>query len=80
MLVMQFMRDLSDREMERFIDDNAAARRFRGFGLQERTPDHSRFRKFRSRLGTKGLMDVLAVMRESTKRPGWSARRKPSST
>ena len=32
MLVLQFMLDLSDREMERFMHDNAAARRFRGFG------------------------------------------------
>ena len=79
LLMLQFMHDLSDREMERFICDNAAARRFRGFGMQERAPDHSRFCKFRSRLGTKGLMDVFAVMRESTKEPGWSARRKPSS-
>ena len=70
MLVLQFMLDLSDRQMERFMNDNTAARRFRGFGLQARTPDHSRFGKFRRRLGTKGLMDVFAVMRESMKSAG----------
>ena len=70
LLILQFMHDLSDREMELFINDNNAARRFCLFGLQERTPDHSRFCKFRSRLVTKGLMDVFAVMRESMKSAG----------
>ena len=70
LLILQFMHDLSDREMERFISDNNAARWFCGFGVQERTPDHSWFCKFRSRLGTKGLMDIFAVMRESMKCAG----------
>ena len=41
MLVLQFLEDISDREMERFMRENLAANWFCGFGLSDRTPDHS---------------------------------------
>ena len=43
MLVLQFLEDVSDREMERFMRENLAAKWFCGFGLSEKTPDHSFF-------------------------------------
>ena len=55
MLVLKFAEDRSDREMERFMRDNMAARWFCGFGTTERTPDRSYFGAFRKRLGTEGL-------------------------
>ena len=55
MPILQFVEDRSDREMERFIRENMAARRFCGFAASERTPDRSRFGAFRERLGTEGL-------------------------
>ena len=38
-LILQFMEDLSDREFERFIAENNAAKWFCGFSLLEKTPD-----------------------------------------
>ena len=46
-LILQFMEDLSDREFERFIAENNAAKWFCGFGLLEKTPDFTTICKFR---------------------------------
>ena len=70
MLVLQFLEDLSDREMERFMRENLAAKWFCSFGLSERTPDHSFFGDFRKRLGTKRLMDLFNRLRASLKEAG----------
>ena len=70
MLVLQFLEDVSDREMERFMCENLAAKWFCGFGLSERTPDHSFFGDFRKRLGTKRLMEVFNRLRASLKGAG----------
>ena len=42
-LLLQFMEDLSDRELERYLQENNAAKWFCGFGLAEVTPSHSLF-------------------------------------
>ncbi len=70
MLVLQFMEDLSDREMERYLRENIAAKWFCQFGLSEKTPDHSFFGDFRKRLGTERLMGMFARLRESLKEQG----------
>ena len=70
MLVLQFVEDRSDREMERFMRENVAARWFRRFGMNERTPDRSHFGAFRKRLGTGGLMNLFEVMRATMKEAG----------
>ena len=67
LLVLQFIEDISDREMERFVGENNAAKWFCQFGLAEKTPDHSFFGDFRKRLGTKRLMDIFNVLRSSLK-------------
>ena len=46
-LLLQFLEDLSDRELERFICENNAARWFCGFDLTAKTPDHSVFGRVR---------------------------------
>ncbi len=57
-LVLQFMEDLSDREMERYLSENLAAKWFCDSGLEQSTPDHSYFGDFRSRIGTRGLRNI----------------------
>lgn len=70
MLVLQFLEDVSDREMERFMRENLAAKWFCGFGLSDKTPDHSFFGDFRKRLGTKRLMEIFNRLRMSLKEAG----------
>ena len=41
MLVLQFMEDLSDRKLERFIAKNIATKLFCDFSLISQTPDYS---------------------------------------
>ncbi len=45
-LLMQFMEDLSDRELERYLADSTAAKWFCDFALTEKTPDYSVFSKY----------------------------------
>ena len=42
-LLLQFMEDLSDRELEKFLQENTAGKWFCGFTLTDKTPDHSVF-------------------------------------
>ncbi len=70
MLVLQFLEDISDREMERFMAENLAAKWFCGFGLAEKTPDHSFFGDFRKRLGTGRLMEIFNRLRASLQEVG----------
>ena len=49
-LVLQWMEDLSDRELERFLQENTAGKLFCGFSLLEKTPDHSYFSLLRDKI------------------------------
>jgi hypothetical protein len=40
---LQHLEDLSDRELERYLSENVAAKWFCGFGLSDATPDHTVF-------------------------------------
>ena len=66
-LVLQFIEDISDREMERFLRENNSGKWFCELGLGENTPDHSYFGDFRKCLGTKNLMAIFNRVRESLK-------------
>ena len=70
-LLLQFMEDLSDREAERFIAENNAAKWFCGFGLTQTTPDHSVFCRARKRIGTKRLANLFAKIRDQLKLQGY---------
>lgn len=70
MLVLQFLEDLSDREMERFMRENLAAKWLCGFDLSDRTPDHSFFSAFRKRIGTERVMDIFNRLRAGLKASG----------
>lgn len=58
-LLIQFWKDLSDRQMERALQENVAVKWFCGFELLEQVPDHSYFGKLRKRLGAKSIADIF---------------------
>lgn len=64
MLVIQWLEDYSDREMERSLQENLAVKWFCGFDLTDPTPDHSFFGKFRTRLGTKNLSELFQQLND----------------
>ena len=70
-LLLQFMEDLSDRELERYLADSSAAKWFCDFGLLESTPDHTVFSKMRKKLGTNLLSKIFAIFREQLKSQGY---------
>lgn len=70
-LVLQFMEDLSDRELERFLNENNAAKWFCGFELNECTPDHSVFGRIRDRIGTQKLSKIFSNLRDQLKANGY---------
>lgn len=69
-LLLQFMEDLSDRELERFLQENTAAKWFCGFGLTEQTPDYTSFTKTRGRIGTKILSYLFSSIKKELQKAG----------
>lgn len=69
-LLLQFMEDISDRELERFISENIAAKWFCGFGLSEATPHFTLFGKLRKKIGTSQLSEIFADLRVQLKSHG----------
>jgi IS5 family transposase len=69
-LLLQWMEDLSDRELERFLEENMAAKLFCGFELTEQTPDFSSFSVARKRIGTQGVADLFNAVRERLRQAG----------
>lgn len=70
-VLLQFMEDLSDREMERYLSENNACKWFCGFGLSEKTPEYSAFSRFRSRLGTHNLSKIFGIFRDQLRSKGY---------
>ena len=69
-LVLQFMEDISDRELERYMQENNAAKWFCNFGITERTPDHSVFSRIRKRIGTNKLSQIFSLLKDQLKEQG----------
>lgn len=67
-LLLQHSEDLSYRELEKYLQENLAAKLFCGFGLKEKTPDYSTFCKLKQRIGVEKLTElfngVVQQMRE----------------
>lgn len=61
-LLLQWMEDLSDRELERFLQENTAGKYFCGFSLTEKTPDHSYFSVLRKKIGTAKLAKIFNLI------------------
>jgi IS5 family transposase len=70
-LALQFMEDLSDREMERFMSENLAGKWFCNFTITEKTPDYSSFCKFRNKLGCKQISNIFAEVKQQLKAKGY---------
>ena len=69
-LVLQWLEDLSDRELERFLQENTAGKYFCGFSLMEKTPDHSYFSELRKRIGTAGVSDMFNLLGKKLRAKG----------
>jgi len=63
-LLLQQWEDLSDREMERLLQENTAAKLFCGFTLTDATPDHSFFGRMRQRIGVERLAKLFNQVTE----------------
>ncbi len=70
-LLLQFIEDLSDRELERYLQENTAAKWFCGFDLTHVTPTYSLFTRVRKRIGTERLADLFALVRNELKAQGY---------
>ncbi|MDH3503341.1 MAG: transposase [Nitrospirota bacterium] len=66
----KFMEDLSDRALERYLEETLAAKWFCGFTLSEPTPDYSLFTRVRTRMGPTRLSPLFATMRDQLKAAG----------
>lgn len=69
-LVLQFMEDLSDRELARFLQENSAAKYFCGFSIAEKTPCYSLFTHVRNRIGPNQLGNLFSRIRNGLKKQG----------
>ena len=72
-LILQFMEDTSDREFERFISENIAAKWFCGFDLTEKTPDYTTICKFRNLVGTKNMSRIFSEVKRQLQARGHCA-------
>ncbi len=70
-LLLQFIEDLSDRELERYLSDSNAAKWFCGFDLTESNPDYSVFSKLRSKIGTNLLSRIFTEFRDQLRSQGY---------
>lgn len=70
-LLLQFLEDLSDRELERFLQENTAAKLFCDFSLLESTPDHTVFSRFRKKIGTELLSKLFRDLRNQLQMQGY---------
>ena len=69
-LLLQFMEDLSDRQLEEHLEENNAGKYFCGFALLEKTPSFSYFSYLRSRIGAKRLAKLFNRVGESLRASG----------
>lgn len=69
-LLLQYIEDISDRELARFLQENLAGKLFCGFELGDVTPDYSYFCILRKRIGTERLADLFNKVREGMKQRG----------
>jgi len=70
-LLLQFLEDLSDRELKKFLQENTAAKLFCGFDLTEITPNHTVFTRVRKKIGTKNLSELFSDLRNQLQSQGY---------
>lgn len=70
-LLLQFMEDLSDRGLERYLQENLGAKLFCDFGLTERVPDHTVFTRIRAKIGTDKLSYLFSLLKNQLSAKGY---------
>ena len=70
-LFLQFLEDLSDRELETFLQENIAGKWFCGFDICDKTPDHTVFTRARKKIGTKLMSEIFSDFRDQLKKKGY---------
>jgi len=70
-LVLQFLEDLSDRELKKYLQENNAAKLFCGFDLTEPTPNHTVFTRVRKKIGTNRLSELFSDLRDQLQSQGY---------
>jgi len=70
-LLLQFIEDLSDRELDRYMKDTTSAKWFSNFGLLEKTPSYRVFSNARRRIGTKRLSKIFNILKEQLRSQGY---------
>jgi transposase, IS5 family len=70
-LLLQFLEDLSDRELERYLQENTAGKWFCEFDLAEPTPNYTVFGRMRERIGTSRLSKMFNNLRDQLKDQGY---------
>ncbi len=70
-LLVQFMENLSDRELEESLKSNLASKWFCEFGLLEKTPDYSLFTRIRTKIGTNKLSKIFNILKDQLRAKGY---------
>jgi IS5 family transposase len=70
-LLLQHLEDISDRELERFLQKNTAAKWFCNFALSDKTPTYSIFSKMRIKIGTHLLSKIFNEIKNILKSKGY---------
>ncbi len=70
-LLVQFMENLSDRELEESLRSNLASKWFCEFGLLEKTPDYSLFTRIRAKIGTGRLSKIFNILKDQLRAKGY---------
>ena len=70
-LLAQFLEDLSDRELQRYLEDTNSAKWFCDFSLVEKTPNHRVFSNARKRIGTNKLAKIFNILRDQLREQGY---------
>ena len=70
-LSKKLTKDLSDRELEKFLQENIPAKLFCGFDFTDPTPHFTLFSKIRTKIGTSRLSEMFRKVREELKEKGY---------
>ena len=70
-LLLQFMEDLSDRELERYLSDSTAAKWFCEFSLTEATPDPTVFTRVKAMIDIHKLSKIFSILRDQLRSKGY---------
>lgn len=70
-LMVQFLEDLSDRQLEEHLQMHIGAKFFCGFQLSDKTPDHTYFCYLRRKIGTNRMSKLFNRIGRAMKKAGY---------